>query len=120
MKSYFEKFLSKAPSDVKYYGRPPSTESLAELNGLAIDAANRIARFVPELEDHPIFQRKEFQSTEPPRSGVSPLGSAALAIVSVGAILGFTRGFRRGDRGLSLAKSTMLGASVVGLLKGDS
>ena len=120
LQSYFENFLSKPASEVRYLGEPPTARALAELTSLAVLAARRLARLYPEHESHPIFQRVEFASMAAPRNRIRPIGAAALAVVSVGAIVGLVRGLGKGERGLDLAKSTLLGASVVGLLKGDA
>lgn len=120
LQSYFENFLSKPVSEVRYLGEPPTARALAELTNLAVIAARRLARLYPDLESHPIFERIEFSVLAAPRNRIKPVGAAALAVVSAGAIIGLFRGLGKGERGLDLAKSTLLGASVVGLLKGDA
>lgn len=120
LQSYFENFLSKPVSEVRYLGEPPTSQALAELSNLSVLAARRLARLYPEHENHPIFGRVEFAVVAAPRSRIKPVGAAALAVVSVGAIVGLFRGLGKGERGFDLAKSTLLGASVVGLLKGDA
>ena len=117
---YLENFLSKSPSEVRYLGAPPNTTTLAELTTLVVNAANRIAQNYPDYASHPIFQRIEFVIPASPRSQIKPLGAAMLATVGVGAIVGLFRGLGKGERGLDLAKSVMLGATVVGLLKGEA
>ena len=108
LQSYFGEFPQANPFR-KYVtsGEPPTARTLAELTNLAVVAARRLARLYPDLESHPIFERIEFSVLAAPRNRIKPVGAAALAVVSAGAIIGLFRGLGKGERGLDLAKSTL-------------
>ncbi len=100
-------------------GDTPTVEQTAQLTSVAVAAANRFRQNYPAVAEHPVFERPEFDQDRP-EPHVSTLGVVLLTAVGIGASLGLLRGFRRGDRGLALAKSTLLGSSVIGLFGEDT